>query len=637
MRAVIVGTAGHIDHGKTALVRALTGTDTDRLPEEKKRGITIDLGFAELDLGDVHLGFVDVPGHERFVRNMLAGAHGIDLVMLVVAADEGVMPQTREHFDICRLLGIKSGLVVISKSDLVEDDLLALVREEVEDLVRGSFLDGAPIIAASALTGEGLVQLKNELRRIALKLESRRSHLVMRLPIDRVFTVHGFGTVVTGTLIAGSLHVADEVELLPAATRVRVRGLQVHGRRVEQAEAGWRTAVNLSGVEAASLRRGMTLVPAGRLRATRAFDAWIEVLEGGGPLVTRANVHVHIGAAETSARVRVLEPTGRIEPRAGGFAQFLLAEPVVALPEDRFIVRSVAPARTIAGGFVIDAHPPKHRGREKATARERLQHWIEADGTERFLSMVEAAGERGISRTDVLARTGWTDDFLTEILDQDRTRHAVVLAEDLFISRRQLNSLVERLTSVVEDFHLREPLARGLAREELREKVMARAPSEIFRAALAEAERLGRLVGEKELVRAATHRIELSAEEAALRDAFEAIFRRAGLEALTADEALARARVVGRAHEQRARRLIKLLLDAGTLVQLNQGLIIHRDAARDLLTSLQTYKRHHGATISVPAFKELVGVSRKYAIPLLEYLDRQAVTRREGDLRRLLL
>lgn len=637
MRSLIVGTAGHIDHGKTALVRALTGTDTDRLPEEKRRGITIDLGFAELDLGDVHLGFVDVPGHERFVRNMLAGAHGIDMVMLVVAADEGVMPQTREHFDICRLLGVASGLVVISKSDTVESDLLALVREEVEELVRGSFLDGALVVATSARTGDGLDQLKNELRRIALGIEPRRPHLVMRLPIDRVFTVHGFGTVVTGTLIAGAVHVADEIDVLPAATRARVRGLQVHGRRVERAEAGQRTAVNLSGVEATALRRGMVLAPAGRLRPTRVFDARVEMLEGGPPLATRASVHVHIGAAETLARVRVLEPVGKIEPGASGFAQFLLADPVVALPEDRFIVRSVAPARTVAGGVVIDAHPPKHRGREKAAARARLQRWVETDEADRFLSMVEVAGERGISRTEVLARTGWTDDFLAEISDRTCTRQDVVVAEDLFLSRYQLNLLAERLILAVEDFHRREPLARGLAREELREKVMARSPSEVFRAALAEAERAGRLVGEKELIRAATHRIELSAEEAAFRDELEAIFRRAGLEALTVDDALGRARVVERAQEQRARRLVKLLLDAGVLVQLNDGLIVHRDAVCDLLARLQVHKQRRGPTISVPAFKELAGVSRKYAIPLLEYLDRQAVTRREGDLRRLLL
>jgi selenocysteine-specific elongation factor len=352
MKSIIVGTAGHIDHGKTTLVRALTGVDADRLPEEKRRGITIDLGFAELDLGTVRVGFVDVPGHERFVKNMLAGAHGIDALALVVAADEGVMPQTREHFDISKLLGVRNGLVVITKTDTVDEELIALVRAEVEELVAGSFLDGAPVVAASARSGAGLDELREELRAVAERLPARASGAVARLPVDRAFTMRGFGAVVTGTLVAGEIGEGDEMELLPTAARVRVRGLQVHGRAVARASAGQRTAINLGGVDAASIERGMTLAPAGRLRATQIIDASLEVLpHAPRALRSRARVRVHLGAAEVLARVQILETAGEIAGGARGFAQLRLESPVVALPEEHFIIRSYSPQRTIGASL----------------------------------------------------------------------------------------------------------------------------------------------------------------------------------------------------------------------------------------------------------------------------------------------
>src|SRR5437764_3833173 len=338
MRSVIVGTAGHIDHGKTSLVRALTGVDADRLPEEKRRGITIDLGFAELDLGDVRVGFVDVPGHERFVKNMLAGAHGIDLVALVIAADEGVMPQTREHFDICRLLGVRSGLVVLTKTDAVDAELLELVSAEAEELVAGSFLEGAPVVATSARTGEGIEELKTRLREAALAAPARDTDTVTRLPVDRSFTMRGFGAVVTGTLVAGEINEGQELELLPAGERVRVRGVQVHGSAVKTATAGQRTAVNLGGVDASAIERGMVLAPAGRLAATQIVDARVSVLKDAPrPLKTRQRVRVHHGTAEVLARAVVLGAPGEpseIVPGAAGLVQLRLESPVVALPGD---------------------------------------------------------------------------------------------------------------------------------------------------------------------------------------------------------------------------------------------------------------------------------------------------------------
>src|SRR2546430_3313047 len=311
MKSLIVGTAGHIDHGKTALVRALTGIDADRLPEEKRRGITIDIGFAELDLGEVRIGFVDVPGHERFVKNMLAGVHGIDAVALVIAADEGVMPQTREHFDICRLLEVQRGLVVLTKSDLVEDELLTLVQSEAEDLVSGSFLEGAPILAVSARTGNGLEEFRAALREIGENIPSRSSDFVTRLPVDRAFTMKGFGAVVTGTLVSGEIAAGDELELLPAGRHVRARGVQVHGNSVSRAQSGQRTAVNLAGVDAAEVERGMVLASIGRLRPTQIIDVQLNVLPNAPrPIRSRSRLRVHLGAAEVLARVRIMNIRG---------------------------------------------------------------------------------------------------------------------------------------------------------------------------------------------------------------------------------------------------------------------------------------------------------------------------------------
>src|ERR1041385_7315458 len=352
MTSLIVGTAGHIDHGKSALVRALTGTDPDRLPEEKRRGITIDLGFADLQLGDLKIGFVDVPGHERFVKNMLAGAHGIDLLALVIAADEGVMPQTREHFDICRLLGVRNGLVVITKRDLVEEELLPLVEDEARTLVAGSFLEDAPVIAVSAKTGEGLDDLKFHLTEVAELVPPRSSDFTTRLPIDRAFSMKGFGAVVTGTLIAGQINEGDELELLAPGTKVRVRGLQVHGQAVKRAHAGQRTAVNLAGVDTSQIERGMVLAPVGRLRPTQIVDVWLDVLPDAARAVrSRSRVRFHIGATEVLGRVRVLGGS-QIEPGSAGLAQLRLEAPVIAVHGDRFILRSYSPAETIAGGVI---------------------------------------------------------------------------------------------------------------------------------------------------------------------------------------------------------------------------------------------------------------------------------------------
>jgi selenocysteine-specific elongation factor len=638
MRSIIVGTAGHIDHGKTALVRALTGVDADRLPEEKRRGITIDLGFAELALGDVQLGFVDVPGHERFVKNMLAGAHGIDVVALVIAADEGVMPQTREHFDICRLLEIRNGLVVITKSDTVDDELLALVRAEAEDLVEGSFLEDAPIISVSARTGQGIDELKQTLAQLALGVDERSSDNVARLPVDRAFSMRGFGAVVTGTLVAGSIAEGDEMDLWPAGKRVRVRGLQVHGKPVKQADPGQRTAVNLGGIEVESIERGMVLAEAGRLRTTQIIDSQVNVLASAPrPLRSRARVRLHLGAAELLARVRVLEAGEEIAPGRSGFVQLRLESPVVALPSERFILRSYSPSVTIAGGRVLDAMSAKHRGREMENVRARLNALVGADNAAQIALFIETAGTAGLSQADLVARTGWRDPVLTAALKEAIASQKIVESDGFYLSRAAFSSLKDAAQEEVLDHHARHPLSRGLPRETLRERHFTHTPPEIFRAVLAALEASGVLASDREVVRAASHSLSLSVADAALKESLERVYFDAGLEAPTFDEALERANGA-RGSGEHARELLQLLIDAGTLVRVANELFFHRTALEKLVAELRAYGAAHEPErlIDVPAFKQLGGISRKFAIPLLEYFDRERITRRAGDKRLIL-
>lgn len=635
MHSIILGTAGHIDHGKSALVRALTGTDPDRLPEEKKRGITIDLGFAELDLGDVRVGFVDVPGHERFVKNMLAGAHGLDLVMLVVAADESVMPQTREHFDICRLLNVQRGLVVITKTDLVDDELLPLVREEIEQLVAGSFLEGAPVLNVSARTRAGLDELLATIRELGLQTATRSNDLVTRLPVDRAFSMKGFGAVVTGTLVSGEINEGDELELLPAGLRVRARGVQVHSQPVKQALPGQRTAVNLGGIEMSSIERGMVLAPVGRLQPLQIVDVELDVLRTAPRSVrSRMRVRVHIGAAEVLGRLVVLNESGTLEPGAKGFAQLRLESPIVALPDERFIIRSYSPSLTIAGGRVLDPFAHKHRRKDLARVEQRLNELIEADYPNRLARFVESAGTSGVTISDLAGRTGWNDKTLSGTVKQSVSLGAVVEADGLLISTESFRQLSESTVSEVYAHHKREPLSRGLGRETLREKIFGHSRPEIFRAVIARLEQDNKIVSEKDLIRAREHSLDLSAADQQLRDRLEGVYIKAGVEAPSIDEAFERA-AIPTAQRAHGRKILQLLINAGTLVRVQGDLLFHKQPLEGLLAKLWAYADAHEPerTIDVPAFKDLAGVSRKYAIPLLEHFDSTHVTVRKGDRR----
>src|SRR2546423_1175138 len=436
MKSIIVGTAGHIDHGKTALVKALTGIDADRLQEEKRRGITIDLGFAHAEWSGtsgerLRFGFVDVPGHERFVRNMLAGVGGIDLVLLVIAADEGIKPQTREHFDICRLLGIRHGIAVLTKSDMVDAETLEVVHLEVADFLTGSFLEHSPIVSVSALKSTGLDELKRQLVRIAGELPSRDSNAIARLPIDRVFTMKGFGTVVTGTLIAGTIHTEDELQLFPAQKRVRVRGVQVHGASTEKAVAGERTALNLAGVDKHELERGMVLASPGMLQTSSRIDVQLSLLPSAKPLKNGARVHLHAFASETIATVNLHE-NNQLKPAAEAFAQLRLRAPLLLVPGDRFIIRQFSPVITIGGGIVLDAFPiPK----QKADTRERLLTAGATGNGERILTArIARRGASGISLERLVAETGWPANVIRANLDPWVRNGATAKLGDYFLA-----------------------------------------------------------------------------------------------------------------------------------------------------------------------------------------------------------
>jgi selenocysteine-specific elongation factor len=637
-RSIVVGTAGHIDHGKSALVRALTGTDPDRLPEEKRRGITIDLGFADLQLGDLRLGFVDVPGHERFIKNMLAGAHGIDVVALVIAADEGVMPQTREHFDICRLLGVSQGLVVITKSDLVDAEMLPLVEDETRELVSGSFLEAAPVVTVSSKTGAGLDQLKSTITEVAGHVPPRSSEQVTRLPVDRVFSMKGFGAVVTGTLISGEIAEGDELELLPVGIAVRVRGTQVHGKPVARAESGQRTAVNLSGADVSQIERGMVLAAPHRLRPTQIIDARLSVLPTASrALRSRARVRVHTGAAEVLARVRVLDEAGEIVLGQTGLVQLRLEAPVVALHNDHFVVRSYSPQETIGGGIVLHPFAAKHRGKELSRTRRLLEDLAEPDRQQKFQAFVEFTGKGGMRLADVAAATGWTDELLQSVAAKARASSTLTDAGGVFLSSDIFNDYCGHVREEIEKFHRREPLARGLLRETLREKVFAHAASEIFSSVIAALESQKLLVSDKDTVRASSHSVDLSEQDQGLRQKFEQAYKSTGVEAPSIEELMTQAGVAA-AERGHARKVLQLLIDGGKIVRIQGDMLMDADALETLKQKLLKYAatKEPDRLIDVATFKELAGVSRKYAIPLLEYFDRSRVTRRAGDKRVIL-
>jgi selenocysteine-specific elongation factor len=631
-KSVIVGTAGHIDHGKSALVEALTGTHPDRLEEEKRRGITIDLGFAFLEEAGIRFGFVDVPGHERFVSNMLAGAAGVDLVLLVIAADESIKPQTREHFDICRLLGVQRGVVALTKSDLVDADTAGLVRLEIEDYLRGSFLEGAPSIPVSAKTGTGLPQLKQALLTVAQQAPGKNTSSYFRLPIDRAFAIKGFGAVVTGTLISGGVTANDEVQLFPSGKRLRVRGVQSGGKAVEHAAAGQRTAINLAGIEHTAVRRGMVLATPGKFRVTRRIDTRLHLLQSAPKIKHRSRVHFHAGTCETVAEL-VFHTQKELAPGQNAFAQLRLQDEVLVLPGDRFIVRQFSPVTTIGGGVVLD--PLARRVTIKDTGRaaflETLEH---GDRVEVLAAMTEGA-VLGINSEEITARTGWLENEIRAAAQKlaDVGRAKIVSTEPLvLLSGKTFEDVRQKIAARVERFHKENPLLPGISREDLRSSLGKRVRPETFRGALDDLLAQKKLESLGEIVKHAGAAIKLDPDEARAKEQIEKAFATAGLAVPSVKEVLSKLPVETR----RAEKILQILLRDKMLVRVTPELIFHRDALAQLRDRLSVFKKTKGERISVPGFKELTGVTRKYAIPLLEFLDRERVTRRAGDERVIL-
>jgi selenocysteine-specific elongation factor len=635
MKSIIIGTAGHIDHGKTALVKALTGIDADRLAEEKRRGITIDLGFAHMELpmpgGEtLRLGFVDVPGHERFVRNMLAGVGGIDLVLLVIAADEGIMPQTREHFDILQLLGVQRGITVLTKSDAVDADTLEVVRLEVEDFLRGTFLDKPDsIVAVSSLTGAGITELKRAIGTAALNLQARDSHAIPRLPIDRVFTVKGFGTVVTGTLIAGTIRREDELEVFSQRRRVRVRGVQVHGEAAEQAVAGQRTALNLAGASTEDLSRGMTLAPPATFEPTRKIDVKLRLLRSAPrALKNRARVHFYSCTMESVAEALLLEPklqSPQLSPGEEAFVRLRLPDPALLLPGDRFIIRQFSPVITIGGGVVLDAAPTP-----RAPGQIDFLKVLDGGDAEAILNArIARRGNDGSALSQLVAETGWSKKVIEDrFAGAPKQKQAVRIGERL-VDATATSALRELIVHLVEALQKKNPLAGGVAKEEVRERIGAMV--EIFEAGIDQLLRQRKLELAGDLLRQPGQGVQMKDEEAESKRQIEAAFADAGLQVPALREVLAGLKI----DKVRAQKIVTLLLRDKVLIKVSDELVFHRNALEELRRKIATYKAK-STKIDVAAFKDLTGVTRKYAIPLLEYLDRERVTKRAGDAREIL-
>ncbi len=635
MKSVIVGTAGHIDHGKTTLVKALTGIDADRLEEEKRRGITIDLGFANLELvsdsgEQLRLGFVDVPGHERFVRNMLAGVGGIDVVLFVIAADEGVKPQTREHFEICRLLNIPRGIVALTKSDVVDEDTLEVVRLEIEDFLRGSFLDAArtPTLPVSAVHGDGIERLKQELARVASEVSVKDSTTLTRLPIDRAFVMKGFGTVVTGTLIGGTIRRDEELELHPGRKRVRARGIQVHGAATDQARAGERTAVNLASLTTEELARGMMLTRPGTLEPTRTIHVRLQLLADAKPLKNLARVHLHCFASETIAQVRLLQAK-ELQPGKAGLAQLRPADPLVVVPRDRFIIRQFSPVITIGGGVVLDSFPIRHTSKNAAEAITFLSKLESADSAEALALRIDRRGPDGLTRTDAVKELGRAPASVEKDIRTLIERGRILSAGELLVVKSAALKAAKELLSALEEFHKANPLVGGVSKEALRDRLGLN--EQLFTFLVTQLTAGQKIEVQGEQIRLAGHSVRMSDEEERARKTIEQAFSSAGLKVPLLKDVLASLAI----DRTRSQKIMTLLLREGVLVKLADELVFHRTAL-DQLRQMVVAQKSKTPKIDVSRFKDLTGVTRKHAIPLLEYLDRERITRRVGDVREIL-
>ena len=633
MKQIILGTAGHIDHGKTSLIKAISGTDTDRLKEEKERGITIELGFASLELpSGQHLGIVDVPGHEKFVKNMVAGATGIDIVAMVIAADEGVMPQTREHMEICTLLGIQHGLVVVTKIDMVDEEWMELALEDIREFSQGTFLENAPIIPVSSVTGQGIPEFTQALDTLSQQIPDRPPSSLFRLPVDRVFSMKGFGTVITGTLSSGKISVGETIVIYPSGITSKVRGIQVHNQSVDKARAGMRTAINFQGLDKAAVNRGEVLSTPGALKPSYMVDVSFHYLSSNKkPLKNRSFARFHTGTSEVLGYLILLEQD-ELASGTTTVAQLRLDSPVAVVNADRFVLRSYSPVRTIGGGEVLNPIPQKHK-RLRPEIVAGLKGLVKADSTEVIAYHVQQAGFRGVTLTDLKIMTNLSEKQLDNQLQSLLSKKWVIQTDKEnrnYIHQKSFEQLKRETTGHLEKYHQANPLKAGMPKEELKSKYPSLSDPKIFNLILNQMIKGGEIVQEEKTVRLKEHTVSLATDQADIRDEILAIYLESGLQPpyfreicknLNRDAA-------------KTKDVLMLLVEKDRVVKTKDDLYFHNDAVTNLKNKLVKFLETNGE-ITTPQFKEMTGVSRKYVIPLIEYFDAGKVTLRVGDVRKL--
>ncbi len=636
MREIILGTAGHVDHGKTSLIRALTGIETDRLKEEKSRGITIELGFAYLDLPCGHrLGIVDVPGHEKFVRNMVAGAAGMDLVAFIVAADEGIMPQTREHFEICQLLGVRDGLIIITKKDMVDNEWLEMVREEVRDFFQDSFLDKAPMIAVSSVTGEGLDTVKQVLDKKIAAMSFHEEFGPFRLAVDRVFSMKGFGTVITGTALSGRVAVGDELMFYPGGLTAKIRGLQVHSREVEIVEAGHRTAINLQGIEKNEINRGDMAATPGSLVSSTLLDADLHYLGANSKeLKNRTQVRVHVGTREVIGRIVLME-SDVAQPGEEDFVQIILQEPVAVWPGDRYVVRSYSPITTIGGGSILNNAPRKRKRttqHDREMNRRAFSTCQNGSPEDKMLLFLEESGLEGLTTDQLAGRLGFFGKKLKKELQAPLSSGKIMVVDS---ERQRLLAapIVKQLTTTIlsrlKQYHSGHPLKTGLAKEELRSQLKPAVDQKLFQFALGQLVKKKIIIQDQAEVRLTSFKVTLQVDEQAMREKIISLFRDAGLVPPNIKDVF---NTMSKYPEAQVQQVIDLLLQEGRLIKVTESLYFHAEQLDQLAQQIAEYLQKKGE-IDAPRFKNLTGLTRKFSIPLLEYFDKKKLTIRIGDKR----
>ncbi|MBU1567123.1 MAG: selenocysteine-specific translation elongation factor [Proteobacteria bacterium] len=637
MREIVLGTAGHVDHGKTSFIRALTGFETDRLKEEIQRGITIELGFAYLDLPCGHrIGIVDVPGHEKFVKTMVSGVSGIDILAFIVAADEGIMPQTIEHFEICRLMGVRQGVVIITKKDLVEPEWLEMVTDEIIEFCAGSFLEGAPVIHVSSTTGEGIDLVRTTLDGIVKKHDFHEVFGPFRLSVDRVFAMKGFGAVVTGTSISGRTSVGEDLRIYPTEQVAKIRGIQVHSQAVNEVEAGHRTAINLQGVDLADIQRGMVLALPGSLQAHYILDChFLYLAANAKPLKHRTRIRVHLGTSEILGRVSLLD-RDELQPGDEAAIQLLLENTASVWPGDRYVVRSYSPVATIGGGMVLGNVAPRKRKRllehDRAYNRQILQILKEGTVEDRVLFFLRESGEQGLTADDLAIRLGLFGKHLKKALNEPlSTKKMVVVdsASQRYVSLEIAEKMKEMLVAHLVAYHKKNPLQQGIAKEELRTGLGRKIDQKVFQYCLNELIRKGVVVQEESFVRLSEHQVALKADEEQLQKDLSQWYRSKGLSTPTIKETMEQ---FAEYPPQLVKEMLDLQLRDGQLFKISETLYYTRELIEPVIASVLQYMEKNGE-IDAPAFKELIGLTRKFSIPILEYLDRVKITMRIGDKR----